>query len=183
MRVARLRLRCGAQARSSAYRGCVVARPRASLCATATACGAPAPAAPAAVHRIAARIAAVATNIQLFAGAVVKLAAVAMVVRRMLGARARLLRVAAQKALVFRVAVGVEHNSAPLGVHMARGRACVAERHRRNGRDQGENDDSPHPQAQNTVRSKVRNIGSAAGRVRSGFIRFYGSTKSYFIIG
>ena len=79
-----------------------------------------------------------------FASRVIKLAALTMVVRRVPGARACLLRVGAEEALVFRMAARVEDHGAPGGVHMARWRAGVVENHRRSGRNQGKNDRMPH---------------------------------------
>ena len=113
----------------------MVARPRAGLRATATTCGAPAPATPAAVRRVPARSAAVAVDVEPFASRVIKLAALTMVVRRVPGTRACLLRVGAEETLVLRMSARVEHHGAPGGVHVACGGTCVAEPHRRNGCD------------------------------------------------
>ena len=134
-RVARPRLCRSAQASGGTHGRRVAARTRASRGASATRFGAPTPAAPAAVRRVAAQIATVAVDVEPFASRVIKLAALAMVVRRVPGTRACLLRVGAEETLVLRMSARVEHHGAPGGVHVARGGTCVAEPHRRNGCD------------------------------------------------
>ena len=85
-----------------------------------------------------------AADAESFASRVIKLTALTMVVRRMPGARACLLRVGAEEALVLRMSARVEHHGAPGGVHVARRRACVVENHCRSCRDQCKSNRTSH---------------------------------------
>ena len=137
----------------------MIARPRASLRAIATGFGACAPAAPAAVRRIAARVATFAVDVEPFARGVVELAAVAVVVRWVLGTRTRLHRVAAEEAAVLRMTVRVEHHSLTGRIHMARRRACFAENHRRYDVGQGKKHRRPHSLGKRTGKREKRSEG------------------------
>ena len=144
-RVARPRLCRSAQASGGTHGRRVAARTRASRGASATRFGAPTPAAPAAVRRVAAQIATVAVDVEPFASRVIKLAALAMVVGRvLLGAGAPLLRVRTQEALVIRMRARVVNNGTTSSVHFARGGVVGTKSRRRSHRNKHREDEKLH---------------------------------------
>ena len=91
--------------------------------------------APRAIGRCETRVAAIAVDVKPFASRVVKLAALAKVVGRVPGTRARLLCVSAQEALGLRVRARVGHDGTASRVHVARGRIVGAEARGRSNSD------------------------------------------------
>ena len=123
----------------------LVASARARLLAAIACLAARAERAPRAIGRCETGVAAVTVDVKPFASRVVKLAALAQVVGRVLGACARLLRVSAQEALVPRMRARVGHDGTASRVHLARGRIVGAEaRGRSNSDKRYDSNNSPH---------------------------------------
>ena len=123
----------------------LVASARARLLAATTCLAARAERAPRTVGRGETRVCAVAVDVEPFASRVVKLAALAMVVGRvLLGAGAPLLRVRTQEALVIRMRARVVNNGTTSSVHFARGGVVGTKSRRRSHRNKHREDEKLH---------------------------------------
>ena len=142
----------------------LIASARARLLAATACLAARSERAPRAIGRCETRVAAVAVDVKPFASRVVKLAALAKVVGRVPGARARLLCVSAQEALVLRVRARVGHDGTASRVHMARGRILRAEARGRS--NNGKSNDTKLTHRKRSVVIKVNCCSLRPHRVR-----------------